>query len=198
MSFTTEEYLDMIICYGMAGESARGAERLYAERHPNGRHATDATIMRCVGRSRETGSILPQRRGVNVPVRRHVNADEKVLRAFEENPGNSLRRVSRVLGIPKTTVHRIVRENGMHHSKRVQQLARDKRPLIDFCAGGNQRELARAKNLKKNVKKAASEQGSNKGLSLEQRKARDADRMREKQLKKEQGEPADKSKQAVG
>lgn len=38
--------------------------------------------------------------------------------------------------------------------------------------GGNQRELARAKNLKKTVKKAASEQDSNKGLSLEQRKAR--------------------------
>ncbi|XP_077279272.1 uncharacterized protein LOC143906847 isoform X2 [Temnothorax americanus] len=37
---------------------------------------------------------------------------------------------------------------------------------------GNQRELARAKNLKKTSKKAASEQDSNKGLSLEQRKAR--------------------------
>ncbi|XP_011162461.1 putative SERF-like protein [Solenopsis invicta] len=61
---------------------------------------------------------------------------------------------------------------------------------------GNQRELARAKNLKKTVKKAASEQGSNKGLSLEQRKARDAERMREKQLKKEQGEQAESSKQA--
>lgn len=62
--------------------------------------------------------------------------------------------------------------------------------------GGNQRELARAKNLKKTVKKAASEQDSNKGLSLEQRKARDAERMREKQLKKQQ-EPSDKSKQAA-
>ncbi|XP_012539413.1 putative SERF-like protein [Monomorium pharaonis] len=61
---------------------------------------------------------------------------------------------------------------------------------------GNQRELARAKNLKKTVKKAASEQESNKGLSLEQRKARDAERMREKQLKK-QGEQADKSKQTA-
>ncbi|XP_076683604.1 uncharacterized protein LOC143376810 isoform X1 [Andrena cerasifolii] len=37
---------------------------------------------------------------------------------------------------------------------------------------GNQRELARAKNMKKTVKKSAAEQDSNKGLSLEQRKAR--------------------------
>ncbi|XP_011868585.1 PREDICTED: putative SERF-like protein [Vollenhovia emeryi] len=63
---------------------------------------------------------------------------------------------------------------------------------------GNQRELARAKNLKKTVKKAAAEQDSNKGLSLEQRKARDAERMREKQQqKKPQGEQGDKSKQAA-
>lgn len=67
--------------------------------------------------------------------------------------------------------------------------------MFNYVVGGNQRELARAKNLKKTVKKAASEQDSNKGLSLEQRKARDAERMREKQLKKQQ-EP-DKSKQAA-
>ncbi|XP_043482235.1 putative SERF-like protein [Leptopilina heterotoma] len=54
---------------------------------------------------------------------------------------------------------------------------------------GNQRELARAKNMKKNVKKTAGEQESNKGLSLEQRKQRDADRMREKQQKKMQDPP---------
>ncbi|KAG5348227.1 RIR1 reductase, partial [Acromyrmex charruanus] len=73
----------------------------------------------------------------------------------------------------------------------------EKRKQLSTQARGNQRELARAKNLKKTVKKAASEQDSNKGLSLEQRKARDAERMREKQLKKQQGEPADKSKQAA-
>lgn len=41
-----------------------------------------------------------------------------------------------------------------------------------LIVGGNQRELARAKNMKKTVKKSAAEQDSNKGLSLEQRKAR--------------------------
>ncbi|KAI4488377.1 hypothetical protein M0804_005225 [Polistes exclamans] len=65
-----------------------------------------------------------------------------------------------------------------------------------FNAGGNQRELARAKNMKKTVKKAAAEQDSNKGLSLEQRKARDAERMREKQQKKQQEQGA-KTKQTA-
>ncbi|XP_018901806.1 putative SERF-like protein [Bemisia tabaci] len=52
---------------------------------------------------------------------------------------------------------------------------------------GNQRDLAREKNQKKQLelakRKAANDKGSNKGMSLEQRKQRDADQMREKQRK---------------
>lgn len=48
---------------------------------------------------------------------------------------------------------------------------------------GNQRELARAKNQKKNSDKPKQRED---GLSHEQRKQRDADIMRQKQLKKEQ------------
>ncbi|XP_052865872.1 small EDRK-rich factor 2 [Anopheles cruzii] len=47
---------------------------------------------------------------------------------------------------------------------------------------GNQRELARAKNQKKNGDKPKSRED---GLSHEQRKQRDADIMRQKQQKKE-------------
>jgi len=54
---------------------------------------------------------------------------------------------------------------------------------------GNQRELARAKNQKKQesvtrAQKADSKDG-NKGLNLQDRKQRDADRMRDKQKKAE-------------
>ncbi|XP_044597011.1 putative SERF-like protein [Cotesia typhae] len=49
---------------------------------------------------------------------------------------------------------------------------------------GNQRDLARAKNMKKASKKSAAETETNKGLTLEQRKQRDAERIREKQLQK--------------
>ncbi|EDO47741.1 predicted protein [Nematostella vectensis] len=48
---------------------------------------------------------------------------------------------------------------------------------------GNQRELARAKNQKKQTGKKASEHDANKGQNLTDRKQRDADRMREKQEK---------------
>ncbi|EEB15692.1 conserved hypothetical protein [Pediculus humanus corporis] len=56
--------------------------------------------------------------------------------------------------------------------------------------GGNQRELARAKNQKKQLeiqkKKGACDKSSNAGLTLEQRKHRDAELMREKQRRKQE------------
>lgn len=57
---------------------------------------------------------------------------------------------------------------------------------------GNQRDVAREKNQRKQLelqkKKAANDKHSNKGISLEQRKARDAEAMREKQRKAMQKE----------
>jgi hypothetical protein len=54
---------------------------------------------------------------------------------------------------------------------------------------GNQRELARAKNQKKQEthgkQQKADNKDGNKGLSLQERKQRDADRMRDKQKKAE-------------
>ena len=137
MNFTAEEYTDMIVCYGLAGENAFAAARLYTERYPNRRHPTHVTITRCLQRSRETGVLLPQY-NLNVPRRRHINVDEEVLRAFDENPGNSVRRVAHELDVPKSTVHRILRENGLHpfHHQRVQQLLeRDEIQRVDFCTG---------------------------------------------------------------
>jgi len=50
---------------------------------------------------------------------------------------------------------------------------------------GNQRDLARAKNAKKQQdlikKKGVDEKGANAGLTLEQRRERDANKLREKQ-----------------
>ncbi|KAL3289512.1 hypothetical protein HHI36_022929 [Cryptolaemus montrouzieri] len=52
---------------------------------------------------------------------------------------------------------------------------------------GNQRELARAKNQKKQQELTKGKRDD--GLTLEQRKFRDAEMMREKQRKKEEAKP---------
>lgn len=59
--------------------------------------------------------------------------------------------------------------------------------IVVVMARGNQRELAREKAQKKQTelqkKKAAADKGTNKGLSLEERRRRDAENMRLKQQK---------------
>jgi len=60
---------------------------------------------------------------------------------------------------------------------------------------GNQRELARQKNQKKQLevqkKKAADNKDGNRGMSLEERKHRDAELMREKQKLAQEKQKAD-------
>jgi len=52
--YTAEEYTDMLIIYGMAGENALVATRLYTERFPEReRHPQDSVIFQCVQRARE-------------------------------------------------------------------------------------------------------------------------------------------------
>ncbi|XP_058453609.1 putative SERF-like protein [Malaya genurostris] len=57
---------------------------------------------------------------------------------------------------------------------------------------GNQRELARERNMKK--QQTAKAKNKEDGLTYEQRKQRDADIMRQKQQKKEQAQQAQPAK----
>lgn len=137
MDFTAREYIDMIITYGMAGQNARAAVRLYAERFPKReRHPTYRTILRCIQRGAETGYLLPHRDNAGAPV--HYRDEERILRAFEDNPGNSVRHAAQTLGISRHVVHRVLRQNELHpyHYQRVQQLLpRDAEQSIYFCEG---------------------------------------------------------------
>ncbi|KAG5339380.1 COX1 oxidase, partial [Acromyrmex heyeri] len=57
---------------------------------------------------------------------------------FEENPGISVRRAARALGLPRCTVHRILRQNNLRpfRYQRVQQLlVRDEALRVHFCEG---------------------------------------------------------------
>ncbi|XP_017784557.1 PREDICTED: putative SERF-like protein [Nicrophorus vespilloides] len=58
---------------------------------------------------------------------------------------------------------------------------------------GNQRDLARAKNMKKQQELNKSKQSTD-GLTLTQRKERDAQVMRDKQIKKEMEKEKSKNK----
>lgn len=136
--YTAEEYIDMIIAYAIAGENANAAACIYAQRFPDReRHPARKTILRCIQRGRETGSVLLNRQNAGAPVHIQVNDEERILRAFEENPQNSMRR-TQTLGLLRSVVHRTLGRNGLHpyHYQRVQQLLpRDEEQRIYFCEG---------------------------------------------------------------
>lgn len=95
------------------------------------------SIKKCVRQKlRETGCLVHNRR--DIPVRRRVRDEERILDAFYENPNNSVRRAACEFRLSRYEVHRTLRENDLHpyHYQRVQQLlARDLEPRICFCEG---------------------------------------------------------------
>jgi len=136
--YTTREYIDMVIAYGIAGENARMAARVYAERFPEReRHPDHKVILRCIGRFYESGSVRINK-NTEAELRIPAHVEERILQIFEENPGYSVRRVARILGVVKSTVHNILRRNGLHpyHYQQVQQLLpRDAEQRNYFCEG---------------------------------------------------------------
>jgi len=137
MRYTVEEYTDMIYCYGVARGNARAAERVYAELFPHrDRHPSYVTIIQCFRRARQTGVLQPTQ--YERPVRRRANLDIDILRAFEQNPHNSTRRIARALGTSQWMVCQVLHENGLRpfRYQRVQHLlARDEVQRIYFCGG---------------------------------------------------------------
>lgn len=44
-NYDNNEYVEMVICYGLGGENAAEAARVYAERYPGARHPNPRTIL---------------------------------------------------------------------------------------------------------------------------------------------------------
>lgn len=123
-TYTSHEYVDMIKCYALRGNNAREAARMYAELYPTRRsHPNHKTIGRLMMRVTETGSVLPS----TTKERDHPVADaneDDVLREIRRDPQTSVSRIADTVRVAPSTVHKILRSNGMHpyHFRRSQAL----------------------------------------------------------------------------
>lgn len=134
--FTSIEYTDMIITYGMAGENACAAARMYAERFPGReQYPTRYAIVSCVQRARDTGYMLPYqgyRRG------RRVREQRRMPRALlDEDLETEASSEADLFDLYK--VHPTSLENGLHSQKHPdayrQLLAADTEERVHFCEG---------------------------------------------------------------
>jgi hypothetical protein len=103
----------MLIIYGESGRNANAAERLYQERFPNRLHPSSNVILRLINRVRNSGSVVPNRKGVGGVDRtvRTPNTEDEVLETFNEDGTRSIRNVANTMGLTKSTVQRILPED---------------------------------------------------------------------------------------
>lgn len=116
MGYTPVEYCDMLIIYGECGQNALRAAREYNVRYPERRRINYNVVLRLLNRSRETGSLMPNRR-INAVVERraHTVQNEKaILQSVDDKPGISLREMSQELLVLKSTIQRVLKENRFH------------------------------------------------------------------------------------
>lgn len=114
--FTPNEYVDMLLIYGECKKKSRDAQRLYRERFPD-RPTPSLCTFANVERKMRTGSFPTSRGSQHArPVRNETNIIN-VLALIVLNPHVSVRGISEETGISKTSVQRILINNGYHPFK---------------------------------------------------------------------------------
>lgn len=135
--YSNEEYVDMLIVYGAAGENAAHARRLYLERFPNRQTPSKNTFLRLIQRGRESGNLQPNRGlGGGRPNRHGVNVEEEILEIVDADPNISTRQISHQLEVSQNFVWRTLKSNGLYpyHLQKVQGLTVADYPLrLQFC-----------------------------------------------------------------
>ncbi|EFA12076.1 hypothetical protein TcasGA2_TC006883 [Tribolium castaneum] len=136
--FAPDEYCKMLIIYGQCNRNANEAAREYARRFPQRTQPSANAFLRLVESTRRTGSLLPQKKGL-VGARRRARTpetEEQVTEAFFQDPTTSIRTVSRLHGVSRNSIQRILKENRQHpyHYTRVQHLhPQDYAARVKFC-----------------------------------------------------------------
>lgn len=117
-------------------------QRVYRRQFNVGRHGhipSRNTILSWVKKFEETGSVLDVKHGAPRTVRTPENV-QTVREAFERSPRRSARKQSRVLGISRISLFRILKEIKFHPYKLqiVQKInERDKEARLAFCTTMN-------------------------------------------------------------
>lgn len=135
-AFSNSELVDMMLIYGEARQNSLLARRLYAERYPARRLPTPRLFVRIVQRLRDTGYVQPNRGRGGGRQHQHDNMVNDILDAVHAEPTISTRRASQQLGVSRSSVWRILRDQNYHpfHFQRVQGLtAPDYQFRIRFC-----------------------------------------------------------------
>lgn len=138
------ELADMVMCYGEARGSGRGALRIYQERFPNRQHPHHTIFSRLYQRLRDTGSLRARRIGGRPRATRTPEFEEEVLRRVDNDPATSTRVIANAMGTNQSSVLRVLQEQNLHayHLQKVHGLGpNDFAPRVQFVQWFLQRSI---------------------------------------------------------
>lgn len=121
-----EDRIEFIKDYYRYGESVTEVQRKFSTRNKNKQKPSNGCIQRLVQRFCKTGSVcddIESKRTAQITARTKEQI-EKVREQFTEEPTTSIRRASQFLGISKSTVHRILRDDLNQFPYKIQVLQR--------------------------------------------------------------------------
>ena len=133
-NYTPNEVVDILLTLGECDRNYRYASRVYAERYPNRRCPDARQIINIERRSRRNPLHRERQRN-----RLRNNNDPRflaILGMVHLNPHISTRQIERELGIPRSTVHRMLQSIRYrpYHITLVQELSEnDCRLRVEFC-----------------------------------------------------------------
>lgn len=123
--YSNAELTDMHYVYGAVDGNGRAAVRMYRQRFPNRRVPDHRLFGQLHRRLQEAGSFRISSHIGRQRTTRTPNIENSVLDAFTRNPRTSIRVVERDLGVSRSSIMRILREDLQHpyHIQRVQALS---------------------------------------------------------------------------
>lgn len=135
--YTNEEKTNMVLMYCAANFSQYEARRLYQERFPGKPVPGHRMFERVHRQLRETGSFNSSGERTRRPhTARSVNLEEEIIEELAANPAGSVRYVANRVGASRSTVQRVLADDGQHayHLQRVQAIQpTDYEQRVDFC-----------------------------------------------------------------
>ena len=119
MHLTIKERVELVLMSGADGATNRSVAKKFNRIYPDREPISHTTIGRLILKFRETGNILDKPKSGYLRVSDETR--RRVIEKVESSPMKSIRRSSSELGVPRTTMRRIIKAESFHPYK-LQQL----------------------------------------------------------------------------
>jgi transposase len=112
MALTLDERVEIVLLSGRQGWTQRQVADEFNDRHPQRNPITHSAVGKLVKKFKETGSVVDKPRVGRPSLGEEVRIG--VIAKFHASPQKSIRQTSAENGVPKSTLHDILKKEKLH------------------------------------------------------------------------------------